>query len=126
MAEQYAEEFEPTTAERIGRNDALFREANERIAEAAVRYGAEGRVPFICECAEPTCREIVRLTLDEYREVRTNPRHFMNAIGHHVAARGWAEVIAQSDRHSVVRKIGRAGDVAAAFANADDPESRNG
>ena len=120
MGEQYAEEFEPTSADRIARNDAMFREANERIAAAAAEYGVEGRVPFICECAEPMCRAIVRLTLDEYREVRRNPRHFMNAIGHHVAARGWAQVIAQSDSYVVVRKIGRAGDVAAELADRED------
>jgi hypothetical protein len=44
----------------------------------------------------------------------------MNAIGHHVAARGWAQVIAQSDSYVVVRKIGRAGDVAAELADRED------
>ena len=48
--------------ERIAKNDAKFREANERISAAAEEHAVEGmRIPFICECADPTCMEIVRL-----------------------------------------------------------------
>ena len=122
MLVQYADEFAPTTAEKIARNDATFRKANEGIARFAEDVGAEGALPFFCECAEPTCREIVRLTLDDYRQVRSDPRDFVNAVGHQTAAQGWAEVIAERDGYLVVRKIGRAGEVAAEMAEADDAE----
>jgi glutamine synthetase len=122
VAQPYSDEFEPTTAERIGRNDAVFREANEGIAEAAEEYRPDGRIPFICECAEPTCTEIVRLTLEEYQQVRSDPRTFLNAIGHQVAARGWGKVVAEEPGYVVVRKIGRAGEVAAELADAESVE----
>jgi hypothetical protein len=99
-------------AERIGRNDAIFREANERIRSAAEGYDLEGRVPFICECADPGCREIVQLTLDEYRDVRRNGRRFVNAPGHDEAAQDWAEVVEDHGGYVVVEKIGAAGAVA--------------
>jgi hypothetical protein len=68
------------TAERVARNDAAFRDANERIAPAA-RAAEVSRVPFICECADRECSEIVRLTLDEYERIRVNTRWFLNAHG---------------------------------------------
>lgn len=112
MAESYAEEFEPTSAERIARNDAIFREANEAIADFAEKLGADGPIPFVCECAEPECNKIVPLSRGEYEEVRSDPRLFVNAVGHHVAAQGWAKVVAERDGYVIVRKIGRAGEVA--------------
>lgn len=112
--------FAPTSAERIARNDATFREANEDIADVAEKVGAVETIPFICECAEPTCKEIVLLSRDEYEEVRSDPRVFVNAVGHHVAAQGWAKVIAERDGYVIVRKIGRAGEVAEDLAEGND------
>ena len=120
VQEAHPEKFAPTSAERIAQNDAIFREANEDIAEAASRNSYGGAVPFICDCAEPTCRELVRLSLDEYQAIRNDPRAFVNAKGHQVAARGWAEVIAETDGHVVVRKIGEAGEIAEDLAGDDD------
>jgi hypothetical protein len=113
--DEIAPEFEPTTAERIARNDALFREANERIREKAEEYEVQITVPFICECADPMCRDIVRLGLDEYREIRRNPRYFLNIPGHESVAGGNIEVVDRRDGHLVVEKIGRAGEVAEAL-----------
>jgi len=62
------------TAERLAGNDATFREANEHIAERAETYRVDGLISFICECAEESCTEIVRLTMDEYAHVRATVR----------------------------------------------------
>lgn len=97
--------------ERIARNDATFREANERINAAAGAYDMEGPVPFLCECADPTCVEIVRLELDQYEEIRADSRHFLNVPGHQRAAQGAAVVVAERDGYVIVEKIGHAGDV---------------
>ena len=106
--------------ERIAKNDAAFREANERIRAAAEEHAADGmRIPFICECADPTCKEIVRLWPDEYREVRSHPRRFLNAPGHQAAAMGAGTVVAERDGWVMVEKQGHAGEVAEALA--DDP-----
>ena len=99
-------------AERVARNDAMFREANERIREAAEEYEMKDAVPFICECAEESCSEIVQLSLGEYAWVRSEPRRFFNALGHESAARGRASVIDRNDRYVVLEKTGRAGEVA--------------
>jgi hypothetical protein len=101
-----------TTAERVGRNDAIFREANEGIQNAAREYSIDGALPFICECALPTCQEIVRLDLAAYEAIRAVPTHFLNAPGHVKAAEGWATVVESRDGYDVVEKIGRAADVA--------------
>jgi hypothetical protein len=109
------------TAERIARNDAIFREANEGIRDAAQEYDLEGRIPFVCECADPNCRELLRLTLDDYRQIRSDPRHFLNVPGHEAAAQGWGEVIARNDQYVTVRKLGRAGDIAEQLEGEQDP-----
>jgi hypothetical protein len=74
----------PLTAERIARNDSAFREANEQIGAKAREHhtAADQPVPFICECADPSCTSILQLTLVEYEDVRGDSRQFMNALGH--------------------------------------------
>ncbi len=98
--------------ERIALNQATFREANERINAAAGVYDVDIPVPFICECADPTCAEIVRLALSEYEEVRADPRHFLNVPGHQAAAQGAAAVVAERDGYVIAEKIGHAGEIA--------------
>jgi hypothetical protein len=111
-----------TTAERVARNDAIFRDANEGIRNAAHQYAVAEAVPFICECAAATCTEIVRLQLREYEAVRASPTCFINAPGHHSADQGWAEVVEHRDGYDLVRKIGRA----ASMAEALDPRRTDG
>lgn len=111
------------SAERVARNDAIFREANERIRDFAETSDIETPLPFICECADPECREIVQLTSGQYRELRSDPRHFVNVEGHQVAAGGWGEVVAQTDGHVTVEKLGRAGEIVEELEGRDDPAS---
>lgn len=69
--------------EQAERNERVFREANEKIADRLVELEAvDGRTPFLCECEEETCTELVRLTLDEYGHVRAHERRFVIALGH--------------------------------------------
>jgi hypothetical protein len=109
-----AEGHDPV-AERVARNDVTFREANERIERAAVTMELEAdvEVPFICECADVSCTELLKLSLEEYEAVRADPTHFLNARGHEVNALGWGRVVDEFDRYSVVKKIGEAGEIAA-------------
>lgn len=100
------------TAERIAENDSTFRDANERISEHADEYGLTERVPFICECAETTCRDIVRITLAEYEEVRSHPTRFLTAPGHEGAELEAGRVVAVREDYVVVEKLGAAGEVA--------------
>ena len=90
--------------ERIARNQATFREANERIRAAAGVYDVATPVPFICECSDPTCSEVVRLELDQYEEIRADSRHFLNVPGHQTAAQGVSAVVEDLDGTSSWRR----------------------
>ena len=109
--------------ERIARNDATFRRANERISAAAETYGVDMQVPFICECASPECSEIVRLRLEEYEGIRADSRHFFHIPGHRDADGTAGVVVAERDGYVIVEKIGHAGDVAQAL---DERNPREG
>jgi hypothetical protein len=100
--------------ERIAKNDATFRRANERISAAAGTYGVDMQVPFICECADPECSEVVRLELEEYEEIRADSRRFFNIPGHEDVEQPGV-VVAEHDGYVVVEKTGHAADVAAAL-----------
>lgn len=107
--------------ERIALNQATFREANERINAAAGVYAVDIPVPFICECADPTCAEVVRLALSQYEEIRADSRHFLNVPGHQAAAQGAAAVVAEREGYVISVKTGHAGEIAEALdqRNAD-------
>ena len=98
-------------AERVGRNDAIFREANEGISESAEEHEMTEEIPFLCECAEEGCTEIVRLSVEEYESVRGNATDFLNAPGHQVAAGPYGEVVDTNHRYVVVRKKGEAAEI---------------
>ncbi len=108
------EDEQSTSAERIARNDAAVREANDRINDVAqsLDRSDEDLLPFLCECADVSCTEILRLTPAEYEAVRREPTHFLNARGHVRNAQGWARVVEELDRYTVVEKIGEAGEIA--------------
>lgn len=42
----------------------------------------ERRVPFICECPDPACTDVLIIDLGDYEAVRRHPRRFLNARGH--------------------------------------------
>jgi hypothetical protein len=76
--------------------------------------GLVGVVPFICECADASCMEIVRLDTLLYDNVRHHPRRFFTVPGHHTAALAAesAVVIDEFDEHTLIDMTGRAGEVA--------------
>jgi hypothetical protein len=111
-------------AERIARNEATFREANEQINVAAAAFDVAMRVPFICECADRACREVVRLRLQDYEAVRSNPRYFLNVPGHQAAAQGLAKVVSGGDGYLIAEKQGHAGEVAEALDERRGEEER--
>jgi hypothetical protein len=103
-----------TSAERVARNDAAFRQANEAIESTALRLDIPD-VPFICECADPGCSAIVQLTLEEYERVRSESTHFLTTPGHESSAGPHARVVRRHPSYLVVEKIGEAGEIAAAL-----------
>jgi len=99
-----------TRAERQGRNESLFREVNERIAELNQTFQIEGRSEFLCECSREECKEPVSISIDEYETVRRTPTRFFVIPGHE--DQGVERVVERSDRYIVVEKIGEAADEA--------------
>lgn len=99
-----------TRAERQGRNESLFREVNERIAELNQTFQIEGRSEFLCECSQEDCKEPVAISLDEYEDVRRRSTRFFVIPGHEDGS--VERVIERNDRYIVVEKIGDAADEA--------------
>lgn len=93
------------TAQRIQRNNGVFREANERIRDAASEHdhGLE-RIPFLCECPVEDCVKIIRLTEEQYAAVRANPRHYITAVGHEESEAPVGQVVARNDGYVIVEK----------------------
>ena len=113
------------SAERVALNDVTFRNANEVIEEKAEELDVDP-APFLCECAEESCTEAVRLTLSEYEEVRSVPTHFFNVSGHQVTAGPHARVIEVRDGYVIVEKLGVAADIVTALdepSEAEEPTS---
>jgi hypothetical protein len=111
---------EERRAERVARNDHVFRRANDAIEATAERLGMAELLPFICECPDEGCSEIVRLTPEEYRAVRESPRRFLVAHGHQRASGEWGEVVAEHDRYLVEEKLGLAGELVEQLADSGD------
>jgi len=59
------------------------RSSNELIAVKAEQLQFHSRIPMLCECGNAACRELLMLTLDEYRSSRRR-RAFLTAPGHSV------------------------------------------
>jgi hypothetical protein len=71
------------SAERAAENEATFRLANEVLAQRATELRpAEERMPYICECEDERCTEILQLMGAEYEAVRAHPRRFVLIPGH--------------------------------------------
>jgi hypothetical protein len=99
--------------ERAGRNEALFREVNEKIAELEERLDSgTGSLPIICECAQAKCTTQIEIEIEEYANVRRHPDRFIVAEGHEQVS--VEQVVAEGPGYVVVEKIG----VAAAAADA--------
>lgn len=85
--------------ERIARNEALFREVNERVKDIVP---SEGSIEFICECGYEECIERVSLSADEYERVRSDPVEFFVKPGHEIL--DVEEVVETHDHYLLVRK----------------------
>jgi hypothetical protein len=96
----------------VGKNEAVFREVNERIRELSERLRSDAPrdlVSFVCECSAVDCHETVELTLDEYEQVRTDPAHFLAALDH-LWQPEFEREIYRTERYSVLEKLGPAED----------------
>lgn len=102
-------------ARKVAANESAFRTANERLRRAAQshRFREDDRVPFICECADERCHEIVMLTLSDYEHIRSHPTWFLLVAGHEEQDGGLERIVDAEQGYAVVEKLGIAGDEAA-------------
>src|SRR5947209_4253759 len=95
--------------EKRAANEATFREANERIRATEQELDPPlERVPYICECDDVRCCELIRLTASEYERIRDDGATFAVVPGH--SSDG--DVLEEHDQYLVVRKRDAAGEVA--------------
>jgi hypothetical protein len=89
--------------ERIGLNEAVFREVNERIESLATTFQLGSQpLDLICECGDASCVERIHMTPAEYEEVRSESHQFAVHPGH-VAAEV-EEIVDRRAGYDIVRK----------------------
>jgi hypothetical protein len=93
-----------TREERAGHNEVFFREVNERLIGLNEKLGVKvDRIDFLCECAQASCQETLRLSLAEYELVRTDGAQFLIVDGHDLPE--IEEVVQRNGHYIVVRKL---------------------
>lgn len=103
--------MDESTERRKAENEAIFREANEKIHSARIELlDAKGPTPFLCECSQPGCREVVLLELADYEFTRADATRFVVAHGHLEDA----DVVRTGQGWAIVAKGGPAAEVAQA------------
>ena len=85
------------------RNQALFREVNERIEQLPNRLAADRYDELICECGNPECTQRVEVTVAEYERVRAHAGRFIVAPNHENPET--ESIIEQNDRFAIVESL---------------------
>ena len=91
-------------AERVAKNEILFRQVNERILEIEGDRWRLDPVDFMCECGDITCTRVVQLSVDDYERLRSNPAHFGVIPGHEML--DVERIVEQHEQYLVVEKDG--------------------
>jgi hypothetical protein len=100
-------------------NQAVARDANEAVEEMATAWEpAADPLDIRCECSRAECEAILRVTLAEYEEVRSEPRQFA-VFAEHVDPE-IDRVVGSIRGYSLVEKVGAIG---VEVAEATDPRS---
>lgn len=108
-------------AERIGMNEAVFRDVNERIQDVASAFDlAAEPLDLICECGNAQCVERISVSRKEYEEIRADPHLFAVAPEH--VAPDVEELVERRDRYDIVRKYQG---VPARIAEETDPRAES-
>jgi hypothetical protein len=101
--------------QRVAQNELAFRRANESLRtvfEEAASHEPEEAYPFLCECGERRCTEVVYVMLDTYASVRAHPQRFLIIAGHKQLDS--ERIVEAGDGYEIVEKSGVAGEIARA------------
>ncbi len=99
-----------STVEQNARNQVVFREVNEHIAELTTLASETDVNLFICECSDTACAESLEITAAEYERVRADGAQFVVVRGHELPE--IERVVDGTDRFLVVEKLGTAASIA--------------
>jgi hypothetical protein len=93
------------TKDRVVKNEALFRDVNERVKEIdqAQSVATDETWDFLCECGNADCLERVELRPEEYEQLRSSPVHFAVVPGHEKPE--VERVVRGGERYLVVEKL---------------------
>lgn len=93
-------------SKRLGANEALFREVNERVADVVENFveieATISPVNFNCECGHGDCTDQIEMTLIEYEAVRADPTRFAVRRGHEV--REIERIVEEHPNYLIVEK----------------------
>jgi hypothetical protein len=106
---------------RVGRNEAIFREVNERIERVSesLQVTTE-RISILCECGADSCTERIEISLPEYERVRQDPTLFILRAGHEQP-----DVEAVVERHETYDIVRKTAGEAAELARELDPRGND-
>lgn len=96
-----ADDRERRRKHHIARNEALFREVNERVDEVSGSRSTE-TTDFLCECGNADCTEAIALRDEEYEHVRSDSLLFAVKPGHEIP--DVEDLLVTNERFSIVRK----------------------
>jgi hypothetical protein len=89
--------------ERIGLNEAVFREVNERIEALTETFDLKGEsLDLVCECGDAKCVQRITMTHEEYEQVRSEVHQFAVHAGHEIP--DVEEVVARRKGYDIVAK----------------------
>ena len=92
------------SAEQRAANESRFREANEKLERKVVKLSiTESRTPYFCECDDPRCTAIIKLSLREYEAVRSKPTQFVITAGHEAEP---DRIVEEHEGFTVIEKTG--------------------
>jgi hypothetical protein len=104
--------------ERLARNQALFREVNERLLELSEGFQDGSMQQFVCECSNEECTLTITMNHDEYESVRARSTFFVVSTGHEILE--VEKVIDRQNGWTIVQKV-----TASDYAVETDPRRRD-
>jgi hypothetical protein len=90
----------------MGRNEALFKQINDHIADVSRALPTSEEFEILCECARLDCVEKIAITRRSYVAARSHAEAFVVQPGHHLPEA--ERIVEQTSDFLVVEKFGEA------------------
>lgn len=90
---------------RLGLNEAMFREVNERVEDMNKTFASvTGTFDIFCECGDTACTDRITVPVNIYERAREDSTHFLLKAGHEDPT--VEDVIETYDSYVMVEKQG--------------------